>query len=163
MDRKRTDRNHPDRKPPDRNHHRFRSLWTLPAPAPAVYRALERIEDYPCWWPQIREVTRRDDTSGTVRIRALLPYDLVLTLREERRDCAAGVLGVLITGDLEGWARWTITPAGSGTRAVYDQEVDVRKPLLRRLAVPGRPLLRANHALMMRAGRRGLAARLEAV
>ncbi len=37
----------------------------------------------------------------------------------------------------------------------------MRKPLLRRLAVPGRPLFRANHRLMMRAGRRGLAAHLD--
>lgn len=68
-----------------------------------------------------------------------------------------------MTGDLDGWARWTLTPADSGTLAHYDQEVDVTKPLMRLLAVPGRPLFRANHALMMRAGRRGLAAHLRAV
>ncbi|MGW8063324.1 SRPBCC family protein [Streptomyces ziwulingensis] len=145
----------------DWNHHRFRSLWPLPAPVPAVYRELERIDDYPRWWPQVREVTRLDDTGGVVRFRSLLPYDLTATLREERRDPAAGVLEVAMSGDMEGWARWTVGPHGSGTLARYDQEVHVRKPLLRRLAVPGRPLFRANHRLMMRAGRRGLAAHLE--
>jgi hypothetical protein len=145
----------------DWNHYRFRSLWTLPAPAPAVYRELERIEDYPRWWPQVREVTRLDDTSGVLRFRSLLPYDLTATLREGRRDPAAGVLEVAMTGDMEGWARWTVTPDGPGALARYDQEVEVRKPLLRLLAVPGRPLFRANHRLMMRAGRRGLAAHLE--
>ncbi|AQS70549.1 SRPBCC family protein [Streptomyces pactum] len=145
----------------DWNHYRFRSLWALPAPAPAVYRELERIEDYPRWWPQVREVTRLDDTSGVLRFRSLLPYDLTATLREGRRDPAAGVLEVAMTGDMEGWARWTVTPCGTGALARYDQEVDVRKPLLRLLAVPGRPLFRANHRLMMRMGRRGLAARLE--
>ncbi|WP_395575560.1 SRPBCC family protein [Streptomyces sp. BK79] len=147
----------------DWNHYRFRSLWPLPAPVPVVYRELERIEDYPLWWPQVREVTRLDDTSGIVRFRSLLPYDLTATLREGRRDPAAGVLEVVMSGDMEGWARWTLTARGPGTLARYDQEVDVRKPLLRRLAVPGRPLFRANHRLMMRAGRRGLGARLEAV
>ncbi|WP_431330791.1 SRPBCC family protein [Streptomyces sp. IPPR8] len=145
----------------DRNHYRFLSLWTLPAPAPAVYRELERLEDYPRWWPQTREVTRLDDTTAVLRVRSLLPYDLTTTLREGRRDPAAGVLEVTMSGDLEGWARWTVTERGSGTLARYDQEVVVRKPLLRRLAVPGRPLFRANHRLMMRAGRRGLAARLD--
>ncbi|MET9775134.1 SRPBCC family protein [Streptomyces sp. NPDC006367] len=145
----------------DRNHYVFRSLWTLPAPAPAVYRELERIEDYPRWWPQVREVTRLDATTGTVRIRSLLPYDLTQTVRELRRDPAAGVLEVSLTGDIEGRARWTVAPDGTGgARVRYDQEADVRKPLLRRLAVPGRPLFRANHRLMMRAGRRGLAAHL---
>ncbi|MFE0803932.1 SRPBCC family protein [Streptomyces sp. NPDC058812] len=145
----------------DWNHYRFRSLWALPAPVPAVYRALERIEDYPRWWPQVRQVTRLDDTGGVVRFRSLLPYDLTATLREGRRDPAAGLLEVAMSGDMEGWARWTVTTRGSGTLVCYDQEVDVRKPLLRRLAVPGRPLFRANHRLMMRAGRRGLAAHLE--
>ncbi|GAA3995247.1 SRPBCC family protein [Streptomyces marokkonensis] len=145
----------------DWNHYRFRSLWALPEPAPAVYRALERIEDYPRWWPQVRQVTRLDDTSGIVRFRSLLPYDLTATLRAGRRDAGTGVLEVAMTGDMEGWARWTVTPRGTGALVRYDQEVDVRKPLLRRLAVPGRPLFRANHRLMMRAGRRGLAAHLE--
>ncbi|WP_217141134.1 SRPBCC family protein [Streptomyces sp. AC627_RSS907] len=147
----------------DWNHYRFLSRWTLPAPAPDVYRSLERIEDYPRWWPQVREVTRLDDTSGLVRFRSLLPYDLTATLREGRRDPAAGVLEVALSGDMEGWARWTIIPSGTGALVRYDQEVVVRKPLLRRLAVPGRPLFRANHRLMMRAGRRGLAAHLRAV
>ncbi|WP_031041354.1 SRPBCC family protein [Streptomyces sp. NRRL F-5650] len=144
----------------DWNHYRFRSLWPLPAPAPDVYRALERIEDYPHWWPQVREVTRLDDTSGVLRARSLLLYDLTTTLRNGHRDPAAGVLDVEMDGDMEGWARWTITGRGSGSLAHYDQEVVVRKPLLRRLAVPGRLLFRANHRLMMRDGRRGLAARL---
>ncbi len=144
----------------DWNHYRFRSLWPLPAPAPDVYRALERIEDYPRWWHQVREVTRIDDTTGVIRVRSLLPYDLRTTVREGRRDPAAGVLEVAMSGDMEGWARWTVAPRGSGTVVRYDQEVVVGKPLLRRLAVPGRPLFRANHRLMMRAGRRGLAAHL---
>ncbi|MEU9219396.1 SRPBCC family protein [Streptomyces sp. NPDC048376] len=147
----------------DWNHYRFRSLWPLPAPAPVVYRELERLEDYPLWWPQVREVTRLDDTRAALRFRSLLPYDLTATLREQRRDPAAGVLEVAMSGDMEGRARWTLTPHGTGTLARYDQEVVVRKPLLRRLAVPGRPLFRANHRLMMRAGRRGLAARLRTV
>ncbi|GGS35349.1 SRPBCC family protein [Streptomyces griseoviridis] len=147
----------------DWNHYRFRSRWALPAPVTDVYRALERIEDYPRWWPQVREVVRLDAATGTARIRALLPYDLTQTLREERRDPAAGVLEVSLTGDIEGWARWTVTPEATGALARYDQEVDVRKPLLRRLAVPGRAFFRANHTLMMRAGRRGLATHLGAV
>ncbi|EFE70599.1 SRPBCC family protein [Streptomyces viridosporus] len=148
----------------DWNHYRFRSLWTLPAPAPVVYRTLERIEDYPLWWPQVREINRLDGTSGIVRIRSLLPFDLRATLREGRRDEETGILEAGLSGDIDGWARWTVTRLGPGRSLThYEQEVDVRKPLLRRLAVPGRPVFRVNHALMMRAGRRGLAAHLQAV
>lgn len=147
----------------DWSHYRFVTVWELDAPPGAVYRLLEQVDQYPRWWPQVREAGPAGGTSGTTRIRSLLPYDLVITVRERRRDPHAGVLEVAITGDLEGWARWTVAPHGAGSRATYEQEVQVRKRLLRVLAVPGRPAFRANHALMMRAGRRGLAARLEAV
>ncbi|CAM5596815.1 SRPBCC family protein [Streptomyces pilosus] len=148
----------------DWNHYRFRTLWTLSAPAATVYGALERIEDYPLWWPQVREFTRLDDTSGIVTIRSLLPYDLTSTVREGRRDRETGVLEAGLSGDIDGWARWTVTSLGDhGCLAHYEQEVDVRKRLLRLLAVPARPVFRLNHAAMMRAGRRGLAAHLQAV
>jgi len=147
----------------DWTRYRFRSLWALPAPVSVVYGALERAEDYPLWWPQVRSVTPIDDTSGVVRIRATLPYELSFTAREVRRDPAAGVLEISMSGDLEGWARWSLEARGGGTLARYEQVVDVNKPLLRALAVPGRPVFRGNHRLMMRAGRRGLVRYLRAV
>ncbi|MFJ3502310.1 MULTISPECIES: SRPBCC family protein [unclassified Streptomyces] len=143
--------------------YRFRCVWRLAAPPDAVYAVLERAEDYPRWWPQVREVVPRDETSGTARFRSLLPYDLVVTVRALRRDPAARVLEVGLGGDLEGRARWTLTPEGTGTRVLYEQEAEVRARLLRALAVPGRLLFRADHALMMRGGRRGLAAHLRPV
>ncbi|TQJ47766.1 MULTISPECIES: SRPBCC family protein [Streptomyces] len=147
----------------DWTRYRFRSLWALPAPPARVYDALERAEDYPRWWRQVREVNQVDAATGVIRVRSLLPYDLTFTAREVRRDAAAGVLEIAMTGDIDGWARWTVTAVGSGTLARYEQVVQVNKPLLRRIAVPGRPVFRLNHRLMMRAGRRGLAAYLEAV
>ncbi|EPH40698.1 SRPBCC family protein [Streptomyces aurantiacus] len=144
-------------------HYRFRSVWNLPAAPEAVYAVLEQAQDYPRWWPQVRAVTPLGEHGGTARLRSLLPYDLLITAEERRHDPDRGILEITMTGDLEGWARWTLTAADGGTRARYDQEVDVRKPLMRRLAVPGRPLFLLNHALMMRAGRRGLVSRLEAV
>ncbi|GGT76974.1 MULTISPECIES: SRPBCC family protein [Streptomyces] len=149
--------------------YRFRSVWRLAASPDAVYAVLERGEDYPEWWPQVREVVTVDERTGTARFRSLLPYDLVVTVEARRSDPVAGVLEASLRGDLEGWARWTLTPDGTGddtgtrTHALYEQEVEVTSPLMRRLAVPGRPVFRANHALMMRAGRRGLAARLRLV
>ncbi|WP_037670714.1 SRPBCC family protein [Streptomyces griseus] len=147
----------------DWTHYRFRSLWTLPAPPDTVYEVLQRVEGYPRWWRQVREVTRLDGTTGVIRIRSLLPYDITFTAREVRRDPAAGVLETALSGDIDGWARWTVTAVGTGTLARYDQAVDVNKRLLRTFAVPGRPVFRANHRLMMCAGRRGLAAHLQAV
>ncbi|MGW0083407.1 SRPBCC family protein [Streptomyces sp. NPDC003393] len=148
---------------PTRYRFRFRSLWTLPAPVASVFDALERVEDYPRWWRQVREVRRIDGATGVIQVRSLLPFDLTFTAHQVRRDPAAGVLEAAMSGDLDGWARWTLTARGASTFARYDQEADVRQPLLRRFAVPGRPLFLLNHRLMMRAGRRGLAAYLAAV
>ncbi|MFF4697491.1 SRPBCC family protein [Streptomyces chattanoogensis] len=138
--------------------YRFRSEWLLPAPPTVVYAVLERAEAYPRWWPQVREVTQVDDRTGQARFRSWLPYDLTVMVTERTRDPGTGVLEVTLAGDMGGWARWTVRPGHGGTRVVFEQDVEVRKPLLRRLALPGRPLFRLNHALMMRAGRRGLAA-----
>ncbi|MCX5344752.1 SRPBCC family protein [Streptomyces sp. R-74717] len=147
----------------DWSHYRFVSIWDLPGKPDAVYEILGRADDYPRWWPQIREVTSVDGATGTTRIRSFLPYDLVMTVRERRRDPRARVLEATLSGDLDGWARWTVTAHGTGSRATYEQEVEVHRRLMRILAVPGRAVFRANHALMMRAGRRGLTARLEGV
>ncbi|MGP9021899.1 SRPBCC family protein [Streptomyces sp. BR1] len=147
----------------DWSHYRFRNVWQLPAAPAAVFAVLERAEEYPRWWPQVREVTAVDERTGTARFRSFLPYELVVTASERRRDPMAGVLEVAMSGDLDGWARWTLSPYGGGTRALYEQEVEVRKQLMRCLAVPGRPVFRANHAAMMRSGRRGLTAVLNGV
>nr|WP_184351102.1 SRPBCC family protein [Streptomyces olivoverticillatus] len=144
------------------HHYRFHDTWTLAAAPDAVYAVLEDPDGYPAWWPQVIGVTRTGDDSGTVRFRSFLPYDLAVTARQGRRDPAARTLEITLHGDLEGWARWTVLPRGrTGSTARFEQEVTVHKPLMRRLALPGRPLFLANHAWMMRGGRRGLAALLE--
>jgi uncharacterized protein YndB with AHSA1/START domain len=145
----------------DWSHYRFRSTWHLDAEPDAVYRVLERPDDYPAWWPQVREVRQTGGASGTLRFRSMLPYDLVVTARSVRQDPRLRVLQAAMTGDLEGWVRWTVGAGavrGAGTDLVFEQEVVVRKSLMRRLAVPCRPFFVLNHALMMRGGRRGLLA-----
>ncbi|MCX5379388.1 SRPBCC family protein [Streptomyces sp. NBC_00091] len=147
-------------------HYRFRSVWDLDAPPALVYSLLEDAGRYPDWWPQVRRVEQIDEHTGTALIRSVLPYGIHVTLTGLLSDPARGVLEAALRGDIEGWARWTVRPAGAAgggrTRAVYEQEVEVRAALLRRFALAGRPLFRLNHALMMRAGRRGLEARLTA-
>jgi len=40
----------------DLHRYRFVSVWDVAAPATVVYQALRRTEDYPSWWPEVREV-----------------------------------------------------------------------------------------------------------
>ena len=114
--------------------------------------------DYPRWWPEVRLVRRIDDRRTEMVIRSVLPYELRFVAQQERQDPAAGVLEVSMSGDLEGFSRWTLSASGDGTRAVFEEDVVARKALLRRLAVVARPAFRANHALMMRHGKQGLRA-----
>ena len=136
--------------------YRFDNQWDLSAPHDRVYAALTGIEDYEHWWPQVREVHRIDADTGRVRIRSLLPYTLDLVLARTVQDEGRGILRVDIAGDLQGWCAWQLTAEGTGTRARFSQEVQVAVPMLQRVPFAIRPLLRGNHALMMRSGERGL-------
>ncbi|MEY9876545.1 hypothetical protein ABH931_006055 [Streptacidiphilus sp. MAP12-33] len=137
--------------------YRFLSSWELPAPYEHVFRALADPQSYPLWWPQILEVRQLTDDSGRMRFRSLLPYELSVTAFAVRNDPEAGVLEARLLGDLQGVTRWSVSRRGDGrTLALFDEDVVVCKPLMRRLALPGRPAFRVNHAWMMRSGRLGL-------
>ncbi|MHA6758776.1 SRPBCC family protein [Streptacidiphilus sp. PAMC 29251] len=139
------------------HHYRFSTVWDLPAPPAQVYAVLADPRTYPVWWPEIREVAQLDPRSGRMRFRSLLPYELAVLAHEVRQDPAAGVLEARLTGDLEGTTRWTVTSRGDGGAvAVFDEDVEVHRPLMRRLALPGRPAFHLNHTLMMKNGRKGL-------
>lgn len=97
-----------------------------------------------------------DEHTAEVRCRATLPYDLVFRSRQAIRDREGGVLEANLEGDLDGFSRWTIRAEGSGTLAVFDEEVVATKRLLQVLAPVARPVFTANHELMMRHGQRGL-------
>ena len=136
--------------------YRFRNDWSLPAPRHELFDLLADVEGYPSWWPQVRDVNRIDDDSARVVARSLLPYSLDLVLERAVEDRASGVLEARIYGQLDGWSRWTLRGAGSATAVCYEQEVEVRGRLLSAASSVGRPVLVANHAWMMRGGRRGL-------
>jgi uncharacterized protein YndB with AHSA1/START domain len=140
--------------------YRFDNTWHLDAPREQVYAVLADVEGYQSWWPQVREIHRIDADSGRVRIHSLLPYTLDLVLARVVQDEARGILRVDIDGDLQGWCAWQFSEEGAGTRAQFSQEVEVRAPALRRARLAVRPLLRGNHAHMMRSGERGLRAHL---
>jgi hypothetical protein len=140
----------------DLNHYRFRSEWQLNAPAANVFEVLGALETYPSWWPEIRLAEAITSDSMRLTARSLLPYDLEFISHQARRDTDAGVLEATLTGDLEGFSRWTIRSDGAATTAVFDEEVVAHKPLLRKTALIARPAFRANHRLMMRHGRLGL-------
>lgn len=138
------------------NSYRFHSVWPVACPPAEVFEVLADLRSYLEWWPEVRAARQTGELAAELRCRSLLPYDLVFEVRHNTRDPDRLVLRADLVGDLDGTAGWTLLPHGDGTKVVYDQEVVVRKPLLRALGPLLRPLLKANHELMMRHGRRGL-------
>ncbi|HEY3534718.1 MAG TPA: SRPBCC family protein [Pedococcus sp.] len=144
---------------------RFHHEWALDAPAALVFAALADVESYASWWPQVRTAERIDGQSGRTAVRSFLPYTLHLVLRREVEDEASHTLRVAVSGDLEGWCQWRISPDDDGPHrslATFDQVAEVTPALLARTSRVTGPLLRANHAWMMHSGRAGLAAYLRA-
>jgi polyketide cyclase/dehydrase/lipid transport protein len=136
----------------------FHTEWLLARAPDEIYVALRDVARYPRWWPQVRGVRRLSETSGELRCRSLLPYELVFVISREIEDPHARVLSARQTGDLDGTSRWTVRDDGI---AVFDEDVVVRKPLVRVARRLARAALRFNHDLMMRDGERGLRRHLE--
>jgi hypothetical protein len=133
--------------------YRFRSTWQISAPVDRVRDVLLDALRFPVWWPQVRTVQSTRDGALTV-CRAALPYELTfLAVYFQLED---GTIAADLTGDLDGMVHVELREVTGGTLVVYRQDVSLNKPVLRRLSPLLRPAFRANHAVMMRAGRRGL-------
>ena len=142
------------------NSYRFRDIWVLPAPSPAVFQAVVDLASYPQWWPDVRSVVKLDEDTAEIVCRATLPYRLVVRMRRAEEDARAGRMAVHLDGDLRGSLAARVSAHAAGTLLDIHQDVVATKRLLRMAAPVARPLFRVNHALMMRRGRRGLSALL---
>jgi hypothetical protein len=136
--------------------YRFRSQWRIAADPDEVYAALVDVAEYPSWWPEVQAARLLDDGAGELRCRSLLPYDLVFIARREIEDAEQRILRAALEGDLSGTSQWTISADRDGAVAVFDEDVVVRKTLIKLVGPMARPALRFNHDRMMRGGERGL-------
>jgi hypothetical protein len=139
----------------------FCSTWRLAAHPDTVFAALAALDTYPTWWPGVREARPLDAEHCALTIRSVLPIDLRFTACSARRDPVARVLEATLTGDIDGFSRWTLVPQENGTAALFEEHAVPRRGPVRRLSF-ARPLLHANHTIMMRRGEIGLRAHLAA-
>lgn len=135
----------------------FSDSWLVAAPVDDVAATLVDLEHYPQWWPQVRAVAKLGPDTAWVRCRSALPYTLDLVLDAVSRT--PPVVEVAIGGDLDGFARFTLTAEARGTRLDFAQEVTVGG-LLALASYGGRWLLVWNHRRMMAGCRDGLATRV---
>ncbi|MBN6038630.1 SRPBCC family protein [Amycolatopsis sp. 195334CR] len=144
------------------NDYRFRDTWLVGAPVRPVFATLVDLGAYPEWWPDVRSVRQVDEQTAELVCRARLPYALTITMTRAEENEREGRLRVDLRGDLVGSLGCLLSTQDGATRLDITQHVVAAKPLLRRLSPVAAPVFRANHALMMRRGRRGLVRRVGA-
>ena len=136
---------------------RFIDSWEVGASPEQVRDVLVDLERYPQWWLQVRAVAKVSDDDAIVLCRSRLPYTLEMHLHAVTRDLPT--VEVTLSGDLEGWARWTLIETAGGTRPDFAQEVDL-VTMPRWIVTAARPVLTWNHHRMMAGARIGLTRRL---
>ena len=141
--------------------YRFSHVTEVTAEPERVHALLVDLEHYVDWWPQVRAVASLGPDDALVVCRSLLPYDLELSLHAEDRE--PGSLRVGIDGPIRGFAHWRLAPTHRGTRLDFEQRVHAVARPFRWASYVAKPLLRANHAWMMRGAERGLSAQFAGV
>lgn len=137
----------------------FLSKWSVPVPPARAFATLRALEHYPRWWQEVRTSTRVAAPAQTFDfgIRATLPYTLHFRTEQTKVDEKKGVLESKMTGDLEGFSRWTVTSDGEGgSILVFEEGVDATKALLKYTRHIFGWMFRYNHTLMMEHGESGL-------
>lgn len=103
----------------------FTTRFESDAPAPALFAALQRPQDWAGAWPEARTMTIADDEDDATRIRVAVratpPYTMLIDagiVRIEPPD----VIEWASEGDVEGVGRWEIDPLDDITFATYRWE-----------------------------------------
>ena len=142
---------------------RFDRAWHFEVTPEELWTTLSHTDRYREWWPWLRTFTL-DGSNGSgphdalttgrtaqVVIQAPLPYQLHCTVhvddavRNER-------LVTTVAGDLQGPARLELRAVDGGTEARLAWEFELRAPLLRTLAILGRPAMAWAHDRIVERG-----------
>jgi uncharacterized protein YndB with AHSA1/START domain len=142
------------------------SEWRIDAPLDRVWDALCAVEDWPGWWPSVRQVKTLAPGNGNgigavnrCTWATALPYDLSFDMTVAAMEPMRRIEGHA-TGELEGTGVWTLSHGDGGangaTMARYDWHVDAARPWMRRLAPLLAPVFAWNHDVVMHRGEDGL-------
>jgi hypothetical protein len=143
---------------------RFDRAWHFDVTPAELWTTLGHTERYREWWPWLRSFTfdspQGADGAGDalttgrtarVVIQAPLPYQLHCSVRVD--DAVRHErLVTTVDGDLQGPARLELRPVDGGTEARLAWSFELRAPLLRTLALFGRPAMAWAHDRIVERG-----------
>lgn len=125
---------------------RFDRRWSFPCSAEHLWAVLERVDEYPCWWPWLRRLDLdppRLESGARARCVVTAPVTpFSLRLAVELVDVVpARSIDAAVTGNLFGRGTLTIVPGGEDAcTARLHWDVKVVHRALGPLALAARPL-----------------------
>jgi hypothetical protein len=126
---------------------RFDETFRFPVSVDEFWATVSRTDRYTEWWGWLREFDGPGLQEGAVAhclIQAPLPYALRLTVTVAHMVPCARV-ETRIDGDLAGPARLELEREGDSCAARLVWSLELRPPVLRRLAAVGRPAMSWAH------------------
>ena len=132
----------------------FDRSWVFPVSRAELWSRVSDTSSFATWWPWLRAfdaVPIEEGATTRCVIGPPLPYVLTVDLAVARvLDCEA--IDVDVDGDLRGPARLELGEHEDGSTARLHWTLDVQRPMLRRAAVLGRPVLQWGHDWVVRNG-----------
>jgi uncharacterized protein YndB with AHSA1/START domain len=126
-----------------------------------LWAAIAAVDDYPRWWPWVRQLDAQGLIAGDVwrcTIQPPLPYRLVFEVRITDVDPERTVVAHL-TGDLVGTARLDVEGDRTTSRARLASDLMPANGIVRGVAAVAPPLARYGHDWVLRTGARQFARR----
>ena len=141
---------------------RFDRAWHVAVSPEELWTTLTHTERYREWWPWLRtfavdgSAAEGADALATGRsahvvIQAPLPYQLRCTVHVDQAVPNERLV-THVDGDLSGPARLDLRAVEGGTQARLAWELELRAPLLRTLALLGRPAMAWAHDRIVERG-----------
>ena len=135
---------------------RFDRAWQFGVTPEELWATLGRTDCYREWWPWLRQFDLDGDTLSTgasahVVIQAPLPYQLRCRIHVDHARPQES-LHTRVGGDLAGPAELELTATANGTEARLRWELELQAPVLRTLAIIGRPAMAWAHDRIVERG-----------
>jgi hypothetical protein len=130
--------------------------YEFPFDVESFWSRIERVDDYPRWWPWLRRFDAPALASGarwSCEVHPPLPYRVRFQVHLDEVVHRQHV-DATITGDISGTARLTAEPAGRGCVVTLRSSLAPDARSLRLLSLAVRPMVSLGHRWILGAGAR---------